>query len=428
MSRRVFVTGVSAICSSGRSPEEIWLAVSGGRSAIGPIRGWDAAGWPARLAGEVRDFNPRALVEDRKLHKLLGRGDFLGLHAGARALEGSGILQHREKLDPEAAEAFNDRSAVFVGSGAASYQSQYDFLPLLARAAGDLQAFGAELESIVSPMWLLRTLPNNVLCHLGIRSSFKGTNACITSHGVSGALALAEAAAALRSGEADRALAVAHCAPVEPQNIMYYHSLGLLDPEGLRPFDGGRQGTILGEGAAALLLETELSARSRGAEVFGELLGSGCAAEGEGLLSVREDGDGVSRAVTQALAGAGLEPKDVGFIVAHGSGTGRSDASEARAIIRTFGARPPPVTSFKWAFGNCIDAAGLLDSLLALRCLAGGRVPAIPTFREPEPECEGLHFSRECRAPRAATALVLSRGLGGVSAALLLRYAGGRDS
>ena len=112
---------------------------------------------------------------------------------------------------------FNDRTGVFVGSGGGAYQNQYDFFPLLTAAQGDLRTFGSELSATVNPMWLLRTLPNNVLCHIGIRYGFKGPNACVTHHSVSGTLAIAEAAAAVRAGEADRAVAVGHDAPIEPQ-------------------------------------------------------------------------------------------------------------------------------------------------------------------------------------------------------------------
>jgi 3-oxoacyl-[acyl-carrier-protein] synthase-1 len=155
-------------------------------------------------------------------------------------------------------------------------------------------------------------------------------------------LAVADAAAALRADEASRAVAVGHDSPIEPEYILYYHALGLLTPDTIRPFDTGRSGALLGEGAAALVLETESAVRARGGKVLGEFLASGCVAEGEGLLSIRADGDGLARAIALALDDAGIAAADVGMVVAHGNGTRSSDSSEASALRRIFGTMSPP--------------------------------------------------------------------------------------
>jgi len=340
-----------------------------------------------------------------------------------RAIDDAGLLAYREALEPADAAAFNDRTGVYVGSGGGGYQSQYDFFPLLTTANGDLGTFGRELAATVNPMWLLRSLPNNVLCHIGIRYGLKGPNACVTNHSVSGSLAVADAAAALRAGEADRALAVGHDAPIEPQMVRYYHQLGLLSADGLRPFDARRSGSLLGEGAAALVLETEASAAGRRARVLGEFLGSGCATEAEGLLAIPPDGDGLARAIALALDDAGVRPAEVGMIVAHGSGTRQSDASEAAAIRRVFGATAPPVTAFKWAFGHPLAASGILDAVLALVALRRGVVPGVATLRELDPDLGNLPVSAGPQAPRSDMALVLNQGFGGSNTALLLRAA-----
>ncbi len=422
---KVMVTGMGVICAAGKDPQEVWGALRAGRSAIAPIREWDSSSWPSRMAGEIPDLTPRALVEDRKLHKLIRRTDLLGLYAAAKAIDDAGLVAHRDGLDPCRADVFNERTAVYVGSGGAAYQDQYEFFPLLTAAAGSLEAFGRELTSTVNPMWLLRTLPNNVLCHIGIRYGFKGPNACVTNHCISGVLAVAEAAAALRAGEADRAVAVAHDSPVEPEGILYYHALGLLATDAIRPFDSERNGTLLGEGAAALVLETESAARARGAKVLGEFLGSGCVAETEGLLPIRADGDGLARAIALALDEAGLDPSDVGVIVAHGNGTLVSDASEACAIRRIFGDVPPPVTAFKWVFGHLLAASGMIDAVLALESLRYAEVPGVVTLRRLDPACANLPVLATPQAPRSDVALVLSRGFAGTNAALLLRASAG---
>ncbi|MCO5123773.1 MAG: beta-ketoacyl-[acyl-carrier-protein] synthase family protein [Rhizobacter sp.] len=418
---RIVVTGSGAVCAAGMDPQAILGALLEGRCAIGPVTQWDASGWPVPIAGEVPDFNPRALVEDRKLHKLIRRTDLFGLYAAGRAIEGSGLLTHRAALDAPAAATFSDRSGVYVGAGGGNYQNQYDYLPLLSEANGELKAFGEKLLDTVNPMWLLRTLPNNVLGHIGIRHGLKGPNACITNHSIGGLLAVVEAMEALRNGECDRAVAVGHDAPIEPQMLLYYHRVGLAASEALRPFDARHDGSQFGEGAAALVLETEASAAARGATVIGEVLGGGSVSEAEGLFSIREDGDGVARAVEAALADAGLRPEDVGMIVAHGNGTPQSDRSEAAALRRVFGAAMPPVAAFKWSFGHLIAAAGILDVVLALGALEQRVVPGTAMFETLDPQCAGLKVSRATQTPRSDVALVVCRGFAGTDAALLVR-------
>lgn len=418
---RIAITGGGAVCGAGLGVDEIWAAVCAGRSAIGPIRQWDATAWPARLAAEVVGVDNRTLVEDRKLHKTISRTDLFGLYAARRAIEDSGVLTVRAALAEADALQFSDRSGVFAGSGGGAYSSNYDFLPLLTASGGNLPGFGRELAANVNPMWLLKNLPNNVLCHVGIRHGFKGTNACITNHCVSGSQAVAEAATAIRSGEADRALAVGHDAPVDPETVLYFAQAGLLASDMLRPFAANRSGTVLGEGAAAVMLEKFEDAARRGAPVLGEYLGAGCCTEGMGVLEIRPDGDGVARAIQAALADAAISPADVGLIVAHGNGTASSDASEALAIQRVFGQRPPPVTAFKWIFGHLIAASGTLDLVLALKALRENRVPGIGVLDRLDPALEPLPVSAVARQPRSNIALVLCRGFGSTNVAVVVR-------
>ncbi len=420
---KVVITGTGAVCAAGMSPQAILEMVLAGRTAIAPIQQWDTAQWPTHLAGEIADLNPRALVPDRKLHKLIRRTDLVGLYAAGQAIEGSGFVAWRDALDPAAVAPCNDRTGAIVGSGGGNFQNQYDFFPLMTAADGDMQAFGRDLSDNVNPMWLLRTLPNNVLGHVGIQYNLKGTNACITNHSVGGTLAVIEAMEALRAGEADRIVAVGHETPIEPQMVLYYHRVGLLASEALRPFDRARDGSLFGEGAGALMLETPESAAARGALVHGEVLGGGYVGEGQGLLAIRADGDGLARAIAMALDDAGLQAAEVGMIVAHGNGTRQSDASEAAALRTVFGAAMPPVTAFKWAFGHLIAAAGILDTVLALAALKANVVPGIATLRDLDDACAGLAVSSQSRPPRSKVALVLCRGFAGTNAAVLLRAA-----
>src|SRR5262249_6976190 len=154
--------------------------------AVTPINQWDASHWPVGVAAEVPAQDLHTLIEDRRLQKIISRTDMFGLYAAAEAIQHSGVLAQRGKLEASAHAEFNVRSGVFAGSGGGTVRSVYEFFPLLTQAAGDMEAFGRDLETTVDPMWLLRQLPNNVVCHIGIRHGFRGTNACITNQCVGG--------------------------------------------------------------------------------------------------------------------------------------------------------------------------------------------------------------------------------------------------
>jgi 3-oxoacyl-[acyl-carrier-protein] synthase-1 len=229
----------------------------------------------------------------------------------------------------------------------------------------------------------------------------------------------------VRADEASRALAIAHDSPIEPEAILRYDGVGLLARDAVRPFDRQGMGSLSGEGAAAIVLEAEDSARERGAPPLGEYLGGASVSEGEGFLPVRDDGDGLERAIRLALDDAGLRAAEIGLIVAHGNGNRRSDGSEARALGRVFGDDPPPATAWKWLFGHLFAAAAVVETTLALVSLRQRSLPGIATLREIDPACAGMRVSREPQRPRADTALVLSRGFAGANAALVLRGAVG---
>ena len=418
---RIVVTGTGAICGAGAEPGAIVEAALEGRSAIAEVASFDTTGWPRRFAAEVTDYNAARLVGDRKLLKLIRRSDVFGIYASDCAIGEAGIPAYRDALEGDAAVAFSEGTGCYVGSGGGAFNVNYDYFPLMAETRGDMEAFGRELGNTVNPMWLLRTLPNNVLCHVGIRHAIKGPNACITNHTTSGMLAVIEGAEAIRDGEAGRVVAAGHDAPIEPQTLLYYHLCGLMAERELRPFDAARDGSVLGEGAGALVLETEASAAARGARAIGEYLGGGDAGEGEGLLALREDGDGPARAIEAALADAQLAPGDVGMVVAHGNGTPLSDRSEAAALRRVFGASMPPVTAFKWVTGHPLAASGILDVALGLEAARRRLAPGVATLRSLDAACAGIAVAAEARTPRSDVVLVVCRGFGGTNAAVLLR-------
>ena len=418
---RIVITGSSAICGAGQDPASIVDALLEGHSAFAPIAGWDAHNWMGKLAAEVKDYNGGKLLGDRKLLKLVRRSDVFGIYAGTQAIDQAGLPAWRESLDEQAANDYADQTGCYVGSGGGAFEVNYDFFPLMAETGGSLPKFGQELSNMVNPMWLLRSLPNNVLCHVSIRNQLKGPNGCITNHTTSGVLSVIESAWALREGDAQRVVAIGHDAPIEPQTLLYLDKVGLISKDLLRPYDERHDGCLLGEGAASLVLETEASALERGATILGEYLGGGDASEGEGIFDVRTDGDGLSRAIECALADAGLKPADVGMIVAHANGTRGSDCSEAAALIRVFGADMPPVTGFKWSIGHLFAASGAIDVALGLEACRRNVVPGIATLDKLASACSGLNVSKENRQARSDVLLVLCRGFAGTNAAVLLR-------
>jgi 3-oxoacyl-[acyl-carrier-protein] synthase-1 len=374
----VAITGYGCLTAAGADVSATWDAVIAGESGIREAETWDSSGWPYRLAGEIKDYNPRELVADRKLLKFITRQDVIGLNAVTQAVTHSGIVEHRDGLaDPT---SFNDRTGVFVGSPATKYRYQHDYLLPLANAAGDSQDFGVRAMEDVHPMWLRY----------------------------------------LKSGAIDQAIVVGYDSASELEALPYYASVGLLSTRGLRPFDRNRDGTVLAEGAGALVLETRDAAESRGARIYGEVLGSSVVAEAEGVLSVREDGEGVSRAIRLALEDSGKKPDEIGMISAHANGTRVSDAGEALAFTEIFGASTIPVTGIKWSLGHTIAASGAIESILALLCLAAGRVPGIPTLETLSPDCEGVNVSASEQKPRSSVGIVVSRAFAGLNSCIVL--------
>jgi len=415
---RVVITGYGCLTASGADAAMTWEAILARESGIRQAETWDSSGWPYHLAGEIKDYNPRELVADRKLLKFITRQDVIGLNAVTQAVAHSKIIEHRDGFaDPS---SFNDRTGVFVGSPATKYRSQHDYLSSLSKAAGDPREFGIRAMEDVHPMWLLRALPNNVLAYAGIQYGFKGANANVTAHGISGSQAIAEACRYLRDGAIDRAIVVGYDSASELEALPYYASVGLLSSRGLKPFDRSRDGTVLGEGAGALFLETRDEAERRSATIYGEVLGSSVVSEAEGVLSVREDGAGVSQAIRSALEDSEKSSDEIGMISAHANGTRVSDASEARAFIDVFGASSIPVTGFKWSLGHTIAASGVIESILTLRCLADGRVPGIPTLEELSPDCEGIRASAVEQKPKSSVGIVVSRAFAGLNSCIVL--------
>ena len=420
-SNRVFITGRSALTACGTTAHDTWAAVMAGETGIGEITQSDLSTWTHRLGGEIKDFQPAKMLPDRKLIKVISRQDVMGINAAMQAVEHSQLLSYRDTLD--SADEFNDRTGVFVGSPGNKYYQQYDFLPLVAKTGGDMQQFAKQLFSEVHPMWLLRILPNNVLAYTGITYGFKGVNQNVTNHAVGGTQALIEAYHAIKTGQADRAVVVSYDVGPEPQALFYYDKLGVLSARHLKPFDHDHDGTVLAEGAAAIVLESEASARARQATCYGELAGGLSASENTGLFSIEAEGEHLALLLSRLLEQQQLSPADVGFVVAHGNGNPKSDCSETHAIRRVFGEYEVPVTAFKWATGHTLCASGVVDAVLTTYAMNEKCIPGIAPLEQVAADCQGLNAASETRALAHGkpNAVLISRGYASMNACLVIK-------
>lgn len=416
---RVFITGLSALSASGETAEKTWESVLAGRHGLESLQNWDVSGWPVQIGGELKNFQPAKMLPDRKLIKVISRQDVMGIHAAVSAVEHSAMIPHRDTLADT--NDFNEQTAVFVGSPGNKYFQQYDFLPLLAKT-NDMKGFAEHLFEEVHPTWLLRILPNNVLAYAGITYGFKGPNHNITNHAVSGSQAIIEAFQAIKCGQAQRAVVVAYDMGVEPQSLFYYDKLGVVSPTHLRPFDITHNGTVLAEGAAALILESEASVLARNATCYGEVLGGMSSSEGSGLFSIEEDGEALSVLLEKTLSQCELSANSIDYIVAHGNGNSKSDDSEAKAIQQVFGVAKP-VTAFKWSMGHTLSASGIMDAVLNCYALQNKCIPGIAGLTQVADNCAGLSLSATHRTltQNNAHSLLINRGFASMNACLVIK-------
>lgn len=415
---RVFITGRSALTASGATADDTWASVLAGSHGLEPIKDWEISQWPCHLGGELKNFQPAKMLPDRKLIKVISRQDVMGIHAAVKAVEHSEMISYRDSLP--SADNFNEQTAVYVGSPGNKYFQQYDFLPLLAKTNGDMRAFAEQLFDEVHPMWLLRILPNNVLAYTGITYGFKGINHNVTNHAVGGAQAILEAYHAIRTGQADRAVVVAYDTGIDPQAIFYYEQLGVLSDQHLKPFDKDHNGTLLADGAAALVLESEASVRARNAQCYGELMGGLSASEGQGLFSIESEGAHLAQLLKNTVDTVKLEIDDIGLIVAHGNGNAKSDNSESHAIGQVF-AKDTPVTAFKWSTGHTLCASGVLDAVLTTYAIQHRCAPGIANLQQAASSCANLALSADHQSLKSNYALMINRGFASMNACLVIK-------
>lgn len=420
---KVYVTGLSAVSAVGMDLDSTWQAILAGETGIRLVEHWQDKVEVPFFGAPVKDYQPRRMVPDPKWLKLISRQDVIGLNASLQAVEHSGCIPYRDALTDEAVKtAFNDNAGIYVGSAGNKFFQQYDFIPLFAKSEGKTTAFAEHLFDTVHPMWLLKILPNNVLAYTGIQYGFKGANQNIVNHAASGLQAVIEAYWAIALGQIERAVVVAYDAAAEPQSAMYYARLGTLsDTNCIKSFDALRDGTMLGEGAAAFVLESEAVARARKATCYAEILGGKSIAENHGIFGLDETSESLLSLMNGALEQVGLTPADLGLIVAHGNGNIQSDATEAHAINALLGEQRVPVTAFKWALGHTLCASGLLDAVLATKALHEKQVPGIAVLDTIADDCRGIAISKQHQTPLSNHAMVIGRGFGGIDSCVVLK-------
>jgi len=417
---RVFITGRGVVSASGMNVGEMWASLLNGKTGIDEIKGYDLSTWTYRLGGELKNYQPSSMLPDRKLLKVVSRQDVIGIFAAVQAVEDSQLIEYRDTLSD--ANQFNQDTAVYVASPGNKYYQQYDFLPLVAKSKHNMHTFAEHLFSEVHPMWLLRILPNNVLAYTGITYGFKGENHNVVNHASGGMQAILEAYHAIRSGRASRAVVVAYDVGIEPQALLYYERLGILSAQHLKPFDHAHDGTVLAEGAAAIVLESEASVLERNRVPYAEVLGGFSETEGGHLFTIDARGKPLESLLARTLAENQLTPADLSFIVAHGNGNPISDKSEAYAINALLMGHSVPVTAYKWSMGHTLCASGIMDTVLAVEGLQKRLIPGVANLSQKVSNCDALDITQETRTYNQGThALLINRGFAGMNVSLLIK-------
>lgn len=372
--RTIAVTGIGIVCPLGTSRDATWSALLGGKSGIGPIRGFDASNLAVRIAAEVPDFAPERTL-GKKLSRTLDRFTQLALLAADEAVAESGMRD--SGVDP-------GRIGAVVATGLGGLLTiEEEHCKMLERGPGR-----------VSPFFVPKVMPNAATGQVAIRHGFQGPNFATASACAASAHALACAALLIQSNQADAILAGGAEAIVSPLGMAGFIQIKALsrrndEPEkASRPFDLERDGFVMGEGAAALMLEDLEHAKRRGAPILAIFDGFGMTDDAHHITAPASDGEGAIRAMRLALSCSGWDATSVDYINCHGTSTKFNDAMEALAIRRVFGDQPRlAMSSTKAQTGHLIGAAGAVEAALSVLALRNGVIPATTTCENLDPDC-----------------------------------------
>ncbi len=409
MKHRVVVTGLGAVSPVGLNVRSTWQSLLAGRSGVDYITAFDTEAFDTKIAAEVTDFDPLDCM-DRKEAR---RNDRFVQFATGAALEA--LSQAELTIDSSNAEDVG----VIVGSGIGGISTLSNQFHVLSERG----------PSRVSPFLVPMMIADMASGHLSIRLGAKGPNFCTVSACSSGADAIGEAAEIVKRGEALAVVAGGAEACIVPISVAGFASAGALskrndDPtKASRPFDADRDGFIIGEGAAILVLEELDFARDRGATILAELVGYGATADAHHITQPAEGGEGGARAMTLALKKACLRPNQVDYINAHGTSTPLNDRFETMAIKSVFGADAYkiPISSTKSMTGHLIGAAGALEATISVLAITESACPPTINLENPDPDCDLDYTPHTPRRGRINVTLSNSFGFGGHNSCLVFR-------
>ena len=411
LNRRVVITGLGTLNPLGNDVAATWQRVINGESGIAPITHFDAANFKTRIAGEVKNFDPNALF-GRKEARRMSRATQLGLAAAAQALADANLTITDDN---------RDRIGVIVGSGMGSLDPIVDNLKLLnERGAGR-----------ISPFFVPMMIADTPAAMISIQFGLRGPNMSVATACATGNNAIGEAAVTILRGAAEIMLAGGTEASILPIAIGGFSQMGALsvrneEPEAAsRPFSLDRDGFVASEGAGILLLEERGHAIARGAAIYGELLGYGASADAYHISTPCPNGEGAIRAMRCALSDAGLQPRDIDYINAHGTSTKVNDVGETAAIKTVFGeyAYSLPVSSTKSIHGHLMGAAGALEAIICLKSMAAGIVPPTINSHLADPACDLDYVPNVMRKTAVDITMSNGFGFGGHNAVLIFgRY------
>jgi 3-oxoacyl-[acyl-carrier-protein] synthase II len=407
--RRVVVTGLGTVNPIGLTVGEFWDAARAGVSGVGPITLFDASGMRAQIAAEVHGFEIEDYMPRAQARRLDRNAQFFWA-ATAQAMQDAGL--EYEKDAPEA-----DRAGVAVGSGIGGITTTQDEIDVMRGRGPDR----------VSPLAITKIISNMAGGIASIDFNLYGPNVCSVTACAASANAIGDAAEIIRRGIADVMVAGGTEAGICEFAVAGFSSARALstrndDPAAAsRPFDLDRDGFVMGEGAATLVLEAYEHAEERGADIYAEVLGYGMSADGHHITLPRPGGAGAARAMEYALTDAACAPEDVDYVNAHGTSTQANDATETAAIHTVFGAAAAdiPVSSTKSMTGHLLGGAGALESLVCVLAIRDGVVPPTINLTTPDPECDLDYVPNEAREVPVRLAMTNSFGFGGHNVSLV---------
>ena len=406
--RRVVITGVGAVTPLGLDVPSLWSALTAARSGIRRIKSFDTSSFETKIAGEVQDFDPTRFFDRKDVR----RADRFAQLAVAAATEAVAEAKLETGID-------RDRVGVSIATAAGGLQSVVD-------TANTLQERG---PSRVSPFFVTMYIANAASGLVSLRWGFRGPSLTHVSACASSSHSVGEAAEAIKRGQVDVMVAGGSEAVIVPVAVAAFSNMRALsrrndEPErASRPFERDRDGFVLSEGAAVLVLEEAEHAARRGVKSYGELIGYGASDDAYDMADPAPGGVGGALSMRAALASADIAPEDVGYINAHGTSTPANDRAETQAIKEVFGdhARRVLVSSTKSMTGHLFGAAGALEAIICLLALRDGCIPPTINYDTPDPELDLDFVPNVARAAKVRVALSNSMGLGGTNASLIFR-------